>query len=185
MTTQIKLIVYLLIALTLIGTGAATAWEWQANAYGKQLADKDSAYQADLTRISAAGAAQARQAVEKQQVAEQAVAAIDAKSSQEKSDALAQNDLLSRLYSSAQASNDQLRADVATAQHRLHIAGTCTGSAGGGDVPKAASAAGVGDAGTVELSAAAGRTVFDIRAGIIADQAALKSLQLYVKSVCQ
>lgn len=186
MNTQVaKLLGYLTLALMLIGAGAAGAWEWQANAYGKQLADKDSAYQADLTRISAAGAAQARQAVEKQQAAEQAVAAIDAKTSQEKSDALAQNDLLSRLYSSSQASNDQLRADVATAQHRLRIAGTCTSGSDGGDVSKAASTTSVGDAGTVELSAASGRTVFDIRAGIIADQAALKSLQLYVKNVCQ
>jgi len=117
-------------------------------------------------------------------VAEQAAAAIDAKSSQEKSDALAQNDLLSRLYSSSQASNDQLRADVATTQHRLRIAGTCTSGSGGGDVSKTASTAGVDNASTVELAPVAGRTVFDIRAGIIADQTALRTLQEYVKNVC-
>jgi prophage endopeptidase len=42
----------------------------------------------------------------------------------------------------------------------------------------------LGDAGTVELSAASGSTVFDIRAGIIADQAALKALQRYITQVC-
>lgn len=40
------------------------------------------------------------------------------------------------------------------------------------------------DAGAVELSAASGSTVFDIRAGIIADQAALRALQQYVREVC-
>ncbi|NWB89446.1 hypothetical protein [Pseudomonas gingeri] len=121
-----KLLGYLVLALALIGAGAAGAWQWQwqANAYGKRLASQDDAYQADLTRIVTAGAAQARQAVEKQQAAEQAVAAIDAKASQEKSDALAQNDLLSRPYSSSQTDNAQFHADVAAAQHRLRIADT-------------------------------------------------------------
>nr|GFB58625.1 hypothetical protein [Tanacetum cinerariifolium] len=46
-----------------------------------------------------------------------------------------------------------------------------------GNVSQAASAASMGDAGTVEVSAATGRSVLDIRAGIIADQAALKAAQ--------
>ncbi|MGY2183264.1 lysis system i-spanin subunit Rz [Pseudomonas agarici] len=184
MSAQVKLIAYLVLALALIGAGAAGAWQWQANAYGKKLASKDAAYQADLTRIATAGAAQARQAMEKQQVAEQAVAAIDAKASQEKSNDLAENDLLRRLYSGSQADNQQLHADIAAAQHRLRIAGTCTGGPGGGDLSKTASATGLGDAGTVELAPDAGQAVFDIRAGIVSDQAALKALQAYVTNVC-
>jgi len=43
---------------------------------------------------------------------------------------------------------------------------------------------GGGNAGTVELAPTAGRTVFDIRAGIIADQAALRVLQRYVGEFC-
>ncbi|MNJ24234.1 Bacteriophage lysis protein [compost metagenome] len=45
-------------------------------------------------------------------------------------------------------------------------------------------AASLGDAGAVELTPAAGRSVFDIRAGIIADQAALRAAQAYIKEVC-
>ncbi|WP_390955340.1 lysis system i-spanin subunit Rz [Pseudomonas moorei] len=52
-------------------------------------------------------------------------------------------------------------------------------------MPDTASTASLGDAGTVELSSAAGSTVFDIRAGIIADQAALKTLQAYVRDICR
>jgi hypothetical protein len=53
-----------------------------------------------------------------------------------------------------------------------------------GMVPGTASIARLGDAGTIELSAASGSTAFDIRAGIIADQAALRTLQQYVREVC-
>ncbi|MDP0971812.1 hypothetical protein Q6294_33285, partial [Klebsiella pneumoniae] len=49
--------------------GAVGAWMWQANSYGKIIADSNASYQADLTSIANAGAAQARQALEKQQIA--------------------------------------------------------------------------------------------------------------------
>ncbi|MDF9778054.1 hypothetical protein OKW11_005011 [Pseudomonas baetica] len=51
-------------------------------------------------------------------------------------------------------------------------------------MPGSTSPASLGDAGAVELSSASGSTVFDIRAGIIADQAVLKALQSYVRNVC-
>ncbi|WP_408634502.1 lysis system i-spanin subunit Rz [Pseudomonas mucidolens] len=47
------------------------------------------------------------------------------------------------------------------------------------------STTGLGNAETVELTPTAGRTVFDIRAGIIADQAALRATQMYIRDVCQ
>ncbi|WP_054060096.1 lysis system i-spanin subunit Rz [Pseudomonas asplenii] len=171
--------------MVLIGAGAAAAWTWQDNAYGKRLADQGSAYQADLSSIAAAGAAQARNAVEQQQAAQQALADLDAKSTQEKADALAQNELLRRLYGGSQGGNEKLRADVAAGQRRLRIAGSCSDSAGGGIASQATSASGLGDAATVELTPTAGRTVFDIRAGIITDQAALRALQAYVREVCR
>ena len=43
----------------------------------------------------------------------------------------------------------------------------------------------LGNGGAIDLDPTAGRTVFDIRAGIFADQAALKALQEYVKEVCR
>ncbi len=165
MTIWLRLLPY--IAALLIG--ATGAWMWQANSYGKIIATNEASRQADLASISAAGAAQARQALEKQQAAQQALADLDQKAQKEKTDDLAEN--------------EKWRRAAADSARRLRIAGSCRAS--GGDVPGTASAAGLGDAGTVELSAASGSTVFDIRAGIIADQAALKALQSYVMNVCR
>lgn len=167
----IKWIAILAAALLLMAGGFAIAWKWQANSYGAQLASQQSAFQADLTKIAAAGAAQALAATEHQQQAEQALAELDAKSSKEKADALAEN--------------DALRAAVAAGTRRVRVAGTCTAShSGNSSVPQAASPASVGDAATVELDSAAGQNILDIRAGAIADQAALKTLQAYVTNVC-
>ena len=157
-----------LILLLMAGSGAA-AWQVQDWRYGKRLSDQAMAHQSDLATISNAANTQTRQALEKQQAAEQARADNDAKATKEKANDLAENERLRR------AADDSAR--------RLRIAGSCRAS--GGDVPGTASASGLGDAGSVELSAASGSTVFDIRAGIIADQAALKALQDYVLNVCR
>lgn len=148
--------------------GAAGAWMWQDNSYGQVIATNEAARQADLATVANAGAAQTRKALEKQQAAEQALATLDQKHQKEKTDGLAENEKLRR------AADDSAR--------RLRIAGSCPASGGG--VPGTASAAGLGDAGSVELTSAGGSTVFDIRAGIIADQAALRALQTYVRDVC-
>ncbi|MHA4978959.1 lysis system i-spanin subunit Rz [Pseudomonas extremorientalis] len=139
------------------------------HSYGKDISDNKASYQADLTMIATAGAAQSRQAVEKQQVAENSLAELDQKNQKEKTDGLAEN--------------EKLRRAAADADRRLRLAGSCRAS--NSDVPNTASASGLGDANSVELSAASGSTVFDIRAGIIADQAALKTLQEYVSNVCR
>lgn len=110
-----------------------------------------------------------RKALAKQQSAEQALAALDQKATEEKTNALAEN--------------DKLRADVASGARRLRIAGSC--SAGGDNVSGTTAGSSVGDASTVELSPASGSTVLSIRAGIIADRAALKALQSYVMNVCR
>lgn len=164
----VKLLIYIGVALALMGVGAAGAWMWQANSYGKIVSDNTASYLSDLTMIANAGAAQARQALEKQQVAEQALADLDQKAQKEKTDALAEN--------------DKLRSAVASGARRLRIAGSCRASIG--DVPGPASTTSVDNAGTVELSATAGSTVLAARSGIIADQAALKALQDYVTHVC-
>lgn len=165
MTIWLRIFSY--IAALLIG--AIGAWMWQANSYGKTISESKANYQADLTLIANSGAAQARQALEKQQAAEQALALLDQKAQKEKTDAL--------------ADNETLRRAAADSARRLRIARSCRAS--GGDMPGSTSAASLGDAGTVELSTASGSAVFDIRAGIIADQAALKALQSYVMSVCR
>lgn len=165
---QIKLIGAAMIAVALFLAGGAVAWFWQANAYGTVIATNEASHQADLTAIANAGATQARQALAKQQDAEQKLAALD-------KDATEQKD-------KANAENETLRRAVADGTRRLRIAGSC--SAGGGNVSQATGTASVGDAGSVELSAATGRAVLDLRASLIADQAALKAAQSYITEVC-
>lgn len=73
--------------------------------------------------------------------------------------------------------NEALRRAVADSARRLRIAGSC--STNSGNAPgtgTASTTTSLGNGGTVELAPAAGRPVFDIRAGIIADQAALRAL---------
>ena len=153
----------------LVGCSVFFTWKVGTWRYGKQLADLSASYQADLTTISNAAAAQARQALELQQATQKALAELDAKATTEKAHALAEN--------------EKLRADVAAGDRRLRIAGRC--SADSSNLSGTTSAARLDDGGTVELAGAAGRTVFDIRAGIIKDRAALKGLQEYVREVCQ
>ena len=147
---------------------AGGVWKVQDWRYGKQLAEQSAAYQGDLTAISNAAADQVSTALEKQQVAEKIRDDIDAKATKEKMHDLAENETLRRA--------------VADGARRLRIAGSCR--ANSGNVPGTASTTSLGNGGTVELAPAAGRTVFDIRAGIIADQAALKALQSYVREIC-
>ncbi|WP_096981684.1 lysis protein [Escherichia coli] len=91
------------------------------------------------------------------------VAALDAKYSRELAD--------------ARAENETLRADVAAGRKRLRINATCPGS-----VREAPTTSGVGNDAAVELSPVAGRNVLGIRDGIISDQAALRTLQEYIRT---
>ncbi|TIY68022.1 lysis protein, partial [Escherichia coli] len=99
------------------------------------------------------------------QVRQRDVAALDAKYSRELAD--------------ARAENETLRADVAAGRKRLRINATCPGS-----VREAPTTSGVGNDASVELSPVAGRNVLGIRDGIISDQAALRTLQEYIRTQC-
>jgi len=166
---QIKFIGVVLAVLALVCIGAAGAGMWQANAYGKVIATNEASRQADLTLIANAGAEQARNALYKQQKAELALAELDTKRTQER-------DKLNE-------ENEDLLRTVADGSRRLRIAGSCRPS--GSNLPGTASSPGVGDEGAVELSAATGRSVLDICAGIIADRAALKAAEDYIKDICR
>ena len=132
-----------------------------------ETANQAALHKADLAAISNAAAQQVTQALAKQQEAQQAVAELDKKATKERND--------------AKAENDRLRARL-DAGGRVRVAGNCP--ANPVSVPPATGTASLGDGGAVELSPAAGRNVLDVRAGIIADQAALKALQQYVREVC-
>ena len=165
-TAALKMALAGVLALLLLTAGGV--WKVQDWRYGKQLAEQSAAYQGDLTAISNAAADQVSTALEKQQVAEKIRDDIDAKATKEKMHDLAENETLRRA--------------VADGARRLRIAGSCR--ANSGNVPGTASTTSLGNGGAVELAPAAGRAVFDIRAGIIADQAALKALQSYVREIC-
>ena len=165
MTTYMKAgAILLLVTCSVFATWKVDAWR-----YGKQLAEQSGLHQADMTAISNAAADQVRTALEKQQVAEKIRDDIDAKATWEKMHDLAENETLRRA--------------VADGARRLRIAGSC--GANSGNVSGTASTTSLGNGGAIELAPAAGRTVFDIRAGIIADQAALRALQAYVMNVCR
>ena len=153
----------------LVGCSIISTWKVDTWRYGKQLAELSASHQADLTTISNAAAAQARQALERLQATQKALAELDAKATIEKAHALAEN--------------EKLRADVAAGDRRLRIAGRC--SADSSNLSDTTRTTRLDDGGTIELAGVAGRTVFDIRAGIIKDQAALRGLQAYVREVCQ
>ena len=158
----------LAVVLLVMAIACFSAWKVDAWRYGKELASLSAAHQSDLSAIANAASTQVRQSLDKQQAAEQARADLDARTTKEKAHALAEN--------------ERLRADVAAGDRRLRIAGRC--SADSSNLSDTTSTARVDVGGTVELAGVAGRTVFDIRAGIIKDRAALKGLQEYVLKVC-
>ena len=67
----------LLIILALMAGSAWAAWEWQANAYGQQLADMDAAHQTAFTNQANANAAQVLAEQGKRFALEQWLAASD------------------------------------------------------------------------------------------------------------
>ena len=153
----------------LVWCSVFSTWIVDAWRYGKQLSDLSASHQADLTAISSAAAVQVRQALERLQATQKALTELDAKATMEKARVLAEN--------------EKLRADVAAGDRRLRIAGRC--SADSSNLSDTTRTTSLDDGGTIELAGAAGRAVFDIRAGIIKDRAALKGLQAYVREVCQ
>ncbi len=93
------------------------------------------------------------------------VAALDAKYTKELADAKAENDALRRKLDNG---------------GRVLVKGKCPVSSSA----ETSSASGMGNDATVELSPVAGRNVLGIRDGIISDQAALRTLQEYIREQC-
>ncbi|EJA3914962.1 lysis protein [Salmonella enterica] len=93
------------------------------------------------------------------------VAVLDAKYTKELADAKADNDALRRKLDNG---------------GRVLVKGKCPVSSSA----ETSSASGMGNDATVELSPVAGRNVLGIRDGIISDQAALRTLQEYIRTQC-
>ena len=150
---------------------AATAQGWR---YGKQLADKDTAYsdlvsshERELNRLADEAHRATSAALEKQQAAERRLADADKKHTED--------------LKNAQDENARLSAAVAAGQRRLRVQARCPAPAGAVQGSPDASAGSLGDDTTVELSGAAGRNVLAIRAGIIDDRAKIAYLQDYAR----
>ncbi|WP_213662869.1 lysis system i-spanin subunit Rz [Stutzerimonas stutzeri] len=167
---QYKLAAAGLAVLVLCALSFGAAWQWQGNAYGKRLADKDAEHQAFLRQVAEANAAVIRQQQAGRQDLERRLAAADQQSTEKLTHALTENDRLERLYSSADDERRRLRIEVRVANADATVSST-TG------------AGRVGDAASVELSAAAGSAVWDIRRGMIGDQEKLAYLQQWARAV--
>jgi|GEM_PF-245641 len=167
---QYKLLATGAVVLALMALSAAAAWQWQANSYGTQLATQHAEHLDYLRRAAEANAAVILQQQGEQQALAARLANLDIQSIQELSDALTENDRLRHLYSAADNERRRLRIEVILARNDATVSAT-TG------------AGSLGDAASVELSAAAGSAVWDIRAGMISDREKLLYLQEWVRQI--
>ncbi|EAQ9872682.1 lysis protein [Salmonella enterica] len=107
----------------------------------------------------------ANETIDDMQGRQRDVAALDARYTKELADAKAENDALRRKLDNG---------------GRVLVKGKCHVSSSA----ETSSASGMGNDATVELSPVAGRNVLGIRDGIISDQAALRTLQEYIRTQC-
>lgn len=167
---QYKLAAAGVAVLVLCALSFGAAWRWQGNAYGRQLAAKDVEHQVFLRQVAEANAAVILKQQAERLDLERRLAKADQQSTEKLNHALTENDRLERLYSSADDERRSLRIEVTLARNDAIVSAT-TGSGS------------VGDAASLELSAAAGRAVWDIRRSMIDDQAKLAYLQEWARQI--
>ena len=151
------------IVLAFVAGAALACWveglRWDA--YVSKL---KATHTAELNKISDQAVIDLTNQKKRAEVAQTALAALDAKHTKELGD--------------EQAKNDRLRADVAAGTRRVRLAAanlaTCelVGNSTTGT-------GGLGDAAQVELSGAGGRVVLDLRASIIKDNEVIEYLKSY------
>ena len=169
MTAWLKLVPtwsYWVVALAVVAGGQQVRVLSAQSVASKAQAE----YQTHLRQVAEANA----EVILKQQAGrlalEQRLATADQQSTEKLTHALTENDRLERLYSSADDERRSLRIEVTLARNDAIVsAATDPGS--------------VGDAASVELSAASGRAVWNIRRSMIDDQAKLAYLQEWAREV--
>ena len=164
--TQYRLIAAGLAVAALMALSAAGAWQWQANAYGKQLATQSALHSDTLGEIARASTRMLQAQQDKRQALEQRLATLDADKHKVLTDAQDENERLRRLYAGADDERRRLRIEVRVARADATVSAT-TG------------AGSVGDGERLELSERAGQSVWDIRRGVKSDRAKLEYLQGY------
>lgn len=144
---------------------------WLVNGWraGEQLAEQHAEHVDQLRRTAEANASVIRQQLTEQQEHAHRHAELDTKHTEELSHALKENRRLEAEYFSADHERRRLRIEVIVARNDAIVSETTgTGS--------------VGDAAALELSGEAGRTVWDIRRGMIEDRAKLEYLQEWARA---
>ncbi|MCO7576156.1 MULTISPECIES: lysis system i-spanin subunit Rz [Pseudomonas chlororaphis group] len=158
-----------LIALLMAVSGAG-AWQWQANSYGKQLAEQARLHGDDLAAISNAAADQVRADQDKRLALEQRLSASDQTHYKEMSD--------------AQTNQARLRDRLATADMRLSVLIDATDPASGCSVPAGTEAVGVVHGGTrARLDPAHAQRIVAITDAGDQGLIALAACQAYVREV--
>jgi len=163
---------YAIIGAAAFGAGGIAAWKAQDVIYGKEVADlktaiakAETAHETDLKVVAIEAAGDLVRKMAEIERLRGVIAGIESTNFKEKQNALAEN---ARLRGAVRDGLVRLRIAVNTAS---------TGSSGGECLPGAAVCAGLGDGASVELSPEAGQAVLDLRAGMIDDDAKLRTCQ--------
>ncbi len=158
----------LIAALISLSVGAGAAWWVQDMRWDTDVADLKLRQGEALKAVSDKALADTETHITTMKAFQKRLAELDKQHSED--------------LANAQVENNRMRDDVIAGTRRVRIAtanlATCQLTKSGDSTT-----GGVGDGTTVELSQAAGRNIFDIRAGIINDQAKLRYLQDYARSV--
>lgn len=162
------------LALVAILAGTSAGWWFTKTAYERDISDlkgeqarEREGWLKEKLAITAKAKLDTDAAIARMKDAQGELARIDAENQRKLAD--------------AEQENEALRRDVAAGNRRLRLLGDKLSS--GNTASGGACTGSVGDDTGVELSAAAGRTVFDIRAGIISDRAKIAYLQDYIERV--
>ncbi|MGE4775145.1 lysis system i-spanin subunit Rz [Yersinia enterocolitica] len=158
----------LIAALISLSVGAGAAWWVQDMRWDTDVADLKLRQGEALKAVSDKALADTETHISTMKAFQQRLSELDKQHSED--------------LANAQAENNRMRDDVIAGTRRVRIAianlATCQLTKSGDSTT-----GGVGDGTTVELSQAAGRNILDIRSGIINDQAKLRYLQDYVRSI--
>ena len=167
----------IVLAIAVIITGFVTCsitsnhYKGVINGIEKENAEQVAGYERAIGAIKSKAQEETAAAISRMKDAQNKLAELDKKTSEE--------------LANAKSENDNLRRDVADGSRRVRIlqANLAGCNASPNTTSGNTSTRSVGDAATVELSKTAGDIVLGIREGIISDQAKLVYLQSYVKDV--
>lgn len=148
--------------------GAMIGWFVTDNRATAKIERLKSTYASELKSISDKATADMAYSVNRINSLQAELSGLDAKSTQE--------------LQNAQKTNASLRDDVSAGKRRVLIAqsklATCQRSSG-----QTSGTGSMGNAAQIGLTAEAGRDVYDIRSGIISDQAKIDYLQGYIRKL--